>query len=247
MHLVIIQNGFMDHSCAMDNFKLIEKNDETVVEICDRNSGFLNTIDGIQKASVRFSVFVFEMLLKHENTDRLSFVGHSYGGLIIKESIIILNNKGVFNKIKPFCYISISTPHYGIQLNYILSVFSMITSTTQYISSLTNDTDDSILNIFSKVILYGNLVGDYVSLESACMLKDEHMFNGNYLISQINDTILYRIIVNDGNIIRKAAKMMNTFSSHKGIIARHSLLPFMRLNDCKESNVVINDIVEELK
>jgi hypothetical protein len=237
----------MDHSCAMDNFKTIECNEDTVVEICDKNSGFLNTIDGIQNASIRLSTFVFECLIKYRDIRKISFIGHSYGGLIIKECLIILQSKMVFRDIVPFCYISISTPHYGIKLNYIFSIFSQITSTTQYISSLTHNEDDKIFSIFEKVILYGNLIGDYVSLESACMLNKTHMFNGKYLIEQIDDSQLYIMIINDKNILRKAAKLKNTFSSHKGIIARHSFLPFLRLKDDEESNIVINDIVKELK
>ena len=86
--------------------------DSHVVIISDVNN-FMKTWKGLEQCGINLTDFVYSCCNKY-HPKYISFIGHSLGGLIIRNCIGILDSKKFFDDVIPILYSSIATPHLGI-------------------------------------------------------------------------------------------------------------------------------------
>ena len=184
-HLIVLQNGLNGFSFQMSPIKAYletQLGDGYIVVISDVNT-FHRTWEGIDLCGQRLADFTIQTLLSYDGQiDRLSFVGHSLGGLIIRNGIERLEAMGLYEEIKPMLMVSIASPHLGIK-----AVKSHIKVLARYCIGLTGqelllEDEPRLLEQMAKPdytkglarfqcrILYANLKGDSrVSPETALM------------------------------------------------------------------------------
>ena len=119
------------------------------------------------------------------------------------------------------------------------------------------------LDKFKVKMLYGNLYNDTVSYESACMcttlpldatnIKDylievvpERLFVINQNVDTSNPDDKFKAL-KEINWIKKVADLKEYTNSHITIVGRHTFIPFLEVNECEGSIVVLDIIYEMLK
>ena len=86
----------------------------TMVALRVRNtSGIGETLDGIDMAGRRVFAEVQAFCERHPTIDRISFVGHSMGGIINRYTVGVAESAGFFDKVEPVAFISLASPHLG--------------------------------------------------------------------------------------------------------------------------------------
>lgn len=226
-HLIILQNGLHGHWRAMNPVKYALENMDGGLQSCDIHistaNDFLLTRDGIKACGERLVDFIENIIitasLKCKSYDTISFITHSFGGIVARYAIGILYDKKMFDTIKPLLYVSISTPHLGLLndnewmskvINFSANYFTgktgkelMMTDDEQilYVMSISGTNFAKGLNMFAKKIAYSNISGDaLVSLETStiCLHK--------YTKRKIKDSF-FEITPTDTHIFSMTKKM----------------------------------------
>jgi hypothetical protein len=191
-HLVVLQNGLSGHHSQMSSIASFFRgefatSDFTFV-ISDVNN-MLRTYFGIESCGSRLRDYVKEQRALYPHATKISFVGHSLGGLMIRHCIGLLHEENFFGddrsklQMQPGLFVSIASPHLGI-----LSADPVRQTLARWVikptgaALLLEDSDKLLLRMSepeSSFMLglqqfhlhaYGNLVGDdEVSFSSACL------------------------------------------------------------------------------
>ena len=192
MHLIIIQNGLNGFSFLMNyvlNYYITKLGDGYHVCVSNVND-FLNTHDGLDTMGLRLGLFVQNKIACLKNCDKISFIGHSLGGLMIRSCIKYLHDIKLFDIVKPIAYISIATPHLGIyevsEWRKIAARWLLRTTGTQLLGEditlfenekpmlwrLSSPEYTDSLNLFQFKLAYGVIDGDSsVPFQIACLTK----------------------------------------------------------------------------
>lgn len=124
VHLIVLQHGLWGNPGHMSKFKeyMEQRLHGTPVEFLNSscNVGKL-TYDGIDVCGDR----LVDRILSHlawlesvrKSVTRISFVGYSLGGLIVRYAIGKLFSQGLFNKIKAVNLVTFASPHLGSWLH----------------------------------------------------------------------------------------------------------------------------------
>jgi hypothetical protein len=135
-HLVILQHGLhgrptdFQHICSKINEQY---RDKYLIHPATSNASILKTQDGIANAGNRLFSEILQVISNYENElERISIIGHSLGGLIARFAIGKLFACGVFEKLIPTYFVSITVPNVGSRRpprSYWNKVVSVVTST----------------------------------------------------------------------------------------------------------------------
>jgi len=100
---------------------------------------FVRTYDGIDVCAERLVGEIKEHI-KIENSilwpEKISFVGYSAGGLIIRYAIGILHDFNFFDHVKPHKFITVATPHLGVRFSGETSIGPIVDRALPFCSNL---------------------------------------------------------------------------------------------------------------
>ena len=121
-HLFIIQNGLHGSWRAMKPVKNALEKMNGGMKDCDIYISTVNdrimSRNGIKECGTRLVQFIENIIvtsgLKNILYSTISFITHSFGGLIARYAIGLLYANKLFNTIRPLMYVSVATPHLGI-------------------------------------------------------------------------------------------------------------------------------------
>jgi hypothetical protein len=191
-HIIVLQNGLNGHHWSMHSMatylrqKLSAEN--FVVVVSDVNNMAL-TYFGIDPCGRRLRDFVLQQCRLYPLATRISFIGHSLGGVMIRYCIGLLQEDGFFGsdrslqQMQPVMYVSIASPHLGVHsLDAFRQTLARWAIPKTGAALLLEDDEKLLLNMslaHSKYMLglqrfqlfaYGNLVGDaLVPMDTACL------------------------------------------------------------------------------
>lgn len=125
-HLFVLIHGMWGSSSHMKSMLKVYKDklpDDTIFFVPAENAKF-KTFDGIEIIGYRTLIELCQFINNYQDThsvddriDRISIVGYSLGGLIARFVIGKCFNEcmEIFHDIKPILFISVATPHLGIE------------------------------------------------------------------------------------------------------------------------------------
>lgn len=119
-HLWILVNGLFGYPANWDviNSLLLTHLDKhhNLIHVSSSNQ-YLDTYHGIDICGQRLSHEIVSIIAKHSTLREISIIGHSMGGLISRYAIGLLfdPDKGTIAGLRPIHYISLATPHLGIE------------------------------------------------------------------------------------------------------------------------------------
>ena len=265
-HLIFVQHGMFGTSHFFDNFKQkLESAFTDSIVILPNKNNFLKSLGGTQTCGDNLVKSVEEALAKYPDTTDISFIGHSFGGILSRYAIGVLESKNIFDKVKPLAYVSISTPHTGVVTDSkIIEVClkyctgetgkDLIDRTTLKTMSEPNSSYMIGLNKFKLKLLYGNLHNDTVVAQTACLCENEDLNNlieifperlyaiGKQSNSDESDEFSH---IKNVDWKRKVINLSDYMDSHIAIVGRHTYLPFMKIKN-DEAKIVIHDIILEI-
>ena len=242
MHLVIIQHGFMDLPIFSRHFDFLES-DNVIVKICDLNHT-LYSMQGIKKCGRRLNRFTRENLETIPEITEISFIGHSFGGLIIRYAIVLMSD--IFETIKPIFLITLGTPHLKITLTPPKYMVLATNTTGRQILGIKNTLCEmlseeymSFIDHFQTVIFYGNKFNDVVPLKSACMIRSQ------FTITAYKNRLYQVNVTNKDRIVRRMLLVPEYTNSHFALVSRCSI-PIFLTND-PNGQIVFDDIKSEFE
>ncbi|ETV99976.1 hypothetical protein H310_07427 [Aphanomyces invadans] len=134
VHLVVLQHGL--HGSPKDYASLQPilasvLQDEGVHVVASQSNckDFSTTHDGIDLGGVRLADEVEMLVAQCPKLQKISFIGHSLGGLYVRYCIGVLYARGFFVNIEPMNFISLATPHLGIGQPTSRGTFNTIVNT----------------------------------------------------------------------------------------------------------------------
>ncbi|KAE8377262.1 putative serine esterase-domain-containing protein [Aspergillus bertholletiae] len=194
-HLCVLIHGFwgnpshMDHLAASLRQRYSE--DRLHVLVAERNIGNL-TYDGIEVGGERVAHEIEETLNaladKGCSIQKLSVVGYSFGGLLARYAIGLLDARGWFDKLEPVNFTTFVSPHVGVRVprkgvwgyiwNNIGPRQGSISAQQMFMVDSVGDTGRPLLSIladpdsifvralakFKNRSLYGNVVNDRTTI-----------------------------------------------------------------------------------
>lgn len=242
-HLIIIQNGLNSASHFLNSVRDTLKHyldNNYIVVISDANN-FHETWKGLNRCGQNLTDFVYECYQKHK-PKYISFIGHSFGGLIIRNSIGRLEQNRFFEQVEPILYASVATPHLGsLSMNGIKKFFARNLIGQSGYELLLEDKSQILMKMSQKdthyynglekfkiILAYGNIQNDnMVSFESACIttsIKKHFPLNKLITINPIDDCEIsnhQNKILSDLDQLpwkRKAINLSEYFRAHNVII-----------------------------
>lgn len=122
-HLCVLIHGFWGNPSHMDHLaaSLRERysDDRLHILVAERNAGNL-TYDGIEVGGERVALEIEETLDTLVNNGchirKLSVVGYSFGGLLARYAIGLLDARGWLDKLEPVNFTTFVSPHVGVQI-----------------------------------------------------------------------------------------------------------------------------------
>jgi hypothetical protein len=115
VHLIVLQHGLwgvplhlealrkiLEDTCPKDTVRIVN---------CDKSPAS-NTYDGVDVCGDRL-VELVKSITETENVTKLSLIGYSLGGLIVRYAAGRLDQEGFFDKVQPMNLATIATPHLG--------------------------------------------------------------------------------------------------------------------------------------
>eukprot|EP01130_Rhizamoeba_saxonica_P008982 TRINITY_DN3641_c0_g1_i1.p1 TRINITY_DN3641_c0_g1~~TRINITY_DN3641_c0_g1_i1.p1 ORF type:complete len:303 (-),score=43.57 TRINITY_DN3641_c0_g1_i1:473-1381(-) len=220
-HLIVLVHGMNGYASDWKNFKSILESNTPSSVLClvsKVNEGF-QTYDGIDVCGSRLveEVMDWRALYTLTNDVRISFIGHSMGGLIIRYCIGELYQLGVFDDLTPAIYMTLATPHLGTRKQKSSIFNSVVTWVTETFINRTGkqflledeDLESPLLEVISQPnekymiplgmfevrILYSNVKNDLMVPYHTAAIVDRCPHRGyNYNLSEsfphvINDSL----------------------------------------------------------
>ena len=196
-HYVICQHGLFGN--RIDFARLVEHfnhpNTEVNVIVLTGNEGLVQTLDGVIPAGDRCCTEILELLWNQRIPagSTLSVLGHSMGGLYLRYALrkIQIEHSAVWEEfqLKRKYAIFVASPHCGIWssswlvriscnylLKYIVNTAKDAILASTVLVDLSDDHGIESLNMFERVVLYGNQARDkVVSASSALILSKEYI------------------------------------------------------------------------
>lgn len=273
-HLIFVQHGLFGMSYFFDNFKqTLENSIADSVVILPHQNNSVYSMFGTVTCGTKLAIFIESTLKQYPNAETISFVGHSFGGIINRYAIGMLEIMGIFDKVKPLAYISISTPHMGVTTNSSAMKFALkhfigetgkdLIMNTNVLKEISDPNSNFMIGLskFKLKLLYGNLFNDTVIYETACLC--EKIDGSNVSLTEIVPKRLY--LLNESTIksninsdligefsdlkkldwIKKVADLSEYFNSHITIVGRHTFIPFLTVKK-DEGKIVVDDIANEI-
>jgi hypothetical protein len=115
VHLIVLHHGLWGVPMHLDMMRrtLEHKFPEDTVRIlnCDKSPAG-NTYDGVDVCGDRL-VDLVKTTAATENVTKLSLIGYSLGGLIVRYAAGRLYQEGFFDQVQPMNLVTIATPHLG--------------------------------------------------------------------------------------------------------------------------------------
>ena len=120
-HLVVLQHGLWGKpkhlGYIQQQLETFDKHDQIIVLNCAENEG-TNTYDGIDICGNRVVAAVQAEIKRLQTEDdvtvtKISFIGYSLGGLILRYAVGRLFTLGLFKQVEPISFITLATPHLG--------------------------------------------------------------------------------------------------------------------------------------
>jgi hypothetical protein len=194
-HLVVLQNGLSGHHWRMNSVASYLRGEfaasDCAVVISDVNNMAL-TYFGIESCGRRLRDYVKQQCVAHPNATRISFVGHSLGGLMIRHCIGLLYEENFFGndrsklQMQAALYISIASPHLGVRsVDPLRQALARWAIRQTGAALLLEDSDMLLLRMSEpessfmlglqqfQLHAYGNLTGDtLVPFNTACLCDD---------------------------------------------------------------------------
>lgn len=117
-HVVALQHGSHGHRKDLRYLRhlLVGRSDVVVVET-STNEG-MKTDDGVRSCGLRLAEAINNVVsqLAHEDVAvELSAVGHSFGGLIIREALFDLSQSGLLSGVRCRTMCTVAAPHLGVR------------------------------------------------------------------------------------------------------------------------------------
>lgn len=218
-HLVIIQNGLHGLWRAMKPVKYALETMNGGMKNCDIHISTVNdlimTRDGIEICGNRLVEFIENIIITASLNDKsynsISFITHSFGGLVARYAIGILYEKKIFEHIYPLMYVSIATPHLGILNSGKFITHKIVNFSAKYLAGHTGKElmllDDANiltkistigtkymdgLQLFARKYTYSNISGDsLVSFEtsSICLHECDKTSIDHYLFNIVDTSV----------------------------------------------------------
>ncbi|KAI9029753.1 putative serine esterase-domain-containing protein [Phycomyces nitens] len=119
--LVVLQHGLWGNSAHMKYIydKLKEAYGDSISILNAEVNEAKYTYDGVDICGERLISNIYshikQLAEKNLRVDRISFVGYSLGGLMIRYTIGILAKDGFFNNVIPQSFVTFATPHMGVR------------------------------------------------------------------------------------------------------------------------------------
>ena len=182
-HLVILHHGLWGNESHMQPVldTLLKHNPDLDIRNCNENAG-TKTYDGIDYCADRLLIWISQ-ILETSKYDKISFVGYSLGGLIIRYCVGKMYKQGLFHELKPMNFVTIASPHLGVRkpsqfswnrlLNGAINFFGtrvgpQLTCSDDFrdgrgLLDIMGDPDHSFwkgLDLFEQKILFANITND---------------------------------------------------------------------------------------
>ncbi|KAG2256738.1 hypothetical protein Bca52824_076032 [Brassica carinata] len=135
-HLVVMVNGLIG---SAQNWRfaakqMLKKYPQDLIVHCSRRNHSTQTFDGVDVMGQRLAEEVRTVIKRHPSLQKISFVGHSLGGLIARYAVACLyeqespqNSEEPKERIaglEPVCFITSATPHLGSRGHKQVPLFS---------------------------------------------------------------------------------------------------------------------------
>ncbi|CAI9303153.1 unnamed protein product [Lactuca saligna] len=122
-HLVVMVNGLIGsaRNWRFAAKQFLKKYPNDLIVHCSRRNSALATLDGIDVMGSRLADEVISVIARNPNVEKISFIGHSLGGLISRYAIAKLytqnqtyqDRSGKIAGIEAINFITVATPHLG--------------------------------------------------------------------------------------------------------------------------------------
>ncbi|KAG1303673.1 hypothetical protein G6F64_009871 [Rhizopus arrhizus] len=131
--LVVLSHGLWGVKTHMNYIKkkLLEKYKRSIIVLNIDVNEAKYTYDGIdicgERAAQQIEGTLRQLEKMNRKVEKISMIGYSLGGLILRYAIGILGKRGIFDQIKPEYFITFATPHLGVRLpdnNLISRIFN---------------------------------------------------------------------------------------------------------------------------
>ncbi|GKC68503.1 alpha/beta hydrolases superfamily protein [Tanacetum coccineum] len=128
-HLVVMVNGLIGsaHNWGYAAKQFLKNYPEDIIVHCSERNSSLLTFNGVDVMGCRLANEVISVIKRYPNLQKISFIGHSLGGLIARYAIATLYTNDPINNhgsesisservagLVPINFISVATPHLGI-------------------------------------------------------------------------------------------------------------------------------------
>ncbi|CAO3692259.1 unnamed protein product [Rhizopus stolonifer] len=120
--LVVLSHGLWGVKGHMDYIKnkLKDRYKDTILVLNIHVNEAKYSYDGIDICGERAAQQIEDTLDRLDSMDRevtkISFIGYSLGGLILRYVIGVLGERGIFKKMEPDYFVTFATPHMGVKL-----------------------------------------------------------------------------------------------------------------------------------
>uniref|UniRef100_A0A7S0H9L1 DUF676 domain-containing protein n=1 Tax=Amorphochlora amoebiformis TaxID=1561963 RepID=A0A7S0H9L1_9EUKA len=120
-HLIILHHGMWGWSGHMRFVakRLQDRYGHHVVVYKSSSNAFIRSYHGILVCGYRLMKEVIALRARNPTADRISMIGYSAGGIIVRHTIALLYKSGIIgngkNQLRPINFVSLATPHCGIR------------------------------------------------------------------------------------------------------------------------------------
>ncbi|XP_023746605.1 lipid droplet phospholipase 1 [Lactuca sativa] len=117
-HLVVMVNGLIGsaHNWRYAAKQFLKKYPDDVIVHCSERNSSLLTFNGVDVMGNRLANEVVSVIKRYRNVEKISFIGHSLGGLVARYAIAKLYGDTEDSRIGglvPMNFITVATPHLG--------------------------------------------------------------------------------------------------------------------------------------
>ena len=116
VHLVVLHHGLWGNASHMEPVlrELQSLHKDLLIANCEESPG-TKTYNGIDYCGDRVLDYIKLQLSQYKDIDRISMIGYSLGGLILRYCVGRMFREGMFETIEPINFITIATPNLGVR------------------------------------------------------------------------------------------------------------------------------------